>query len=203
MIRLISRFMERRLVAEEKAHGISLAYLRCMLRAAPAHFFKFLKVMPLAGFRRVLPPEVYHLARIVTARHEGCGSCLQSELYLARMAGTGEHVIQAALMDNPCSLLPNLAEVHLFTQSVLERTEEEDLYRESIVQRYGENGLIELALAIAVGRMFPTVKRALGYSTHCAQGAIRATDDKRSQPCPPPIDPATHPHEHPTGPHQA
>lgn len=177
MMKLIRWVIDQRLLAEEKDHGVSLAYLRCMLRASPAHFFKFLKVMPLAGFRRALPPDVYHLARIVTARHEDCGSCLQMEVHQARKAGVVDDVIRASIENNPCALPSNLAEVHLFTQALLEHTGEEDLYRQSILQRYGENGLIELAIAIAVCRMFPTVKRALGYSSHCAQVTIKSCHD--------------------------
>lgn len=34
--------------------------------------------------------------------------------------------------------------------------------------RYGEEGLVELALGIAAARVFPVTKRAFGYATSCA-----------------------------------
>ena len=40
--------------------------------------------------------------------------------------------------------------------------------RERVRERYGEEGLVELALGIAAARVFPVVKRALGYATSCA-----------------------------------
>jgi hypothetical protein len=40
--------------------------------------------------------------------------------------------------------------------------------RESLRARLGEEALIELSFAIAAARVFPTVKRGLGYATSCA-----------------------------------
>jgi hypothetical protein len=87
MISVTRWFGEKRLRAIEHDQGSPLSYLRQMLRVSPAHFLTFIKIMPLARFRRALPPEAYHLARIVTARHEHGGTCLQMEIRLAQQAG--------------------------------------------------------------------------------------------------------------------
>ena len=49
-------------------------------------FLAFVKLMPLAKYRRKLPAGPYHVARIVAARHEDCGPCVQIEVDLARSA---------------------------------------------------------------------------------------------------------------------
>lgn len=167
MTRVIRWFLERRLRATEREQGISLAYLRCILRVSLPHFLTFMKVMPLARFRRALPAEVYHLARIVTARHEHCGSCLQTEIHLAKQDGVSAAVIQTVIEGNPCALPPNLSEVYFFTETVVTGNGEEDAWREAIFRRYGDIGLVELSLAIAVCRLFPTVNRAMGYAVPC------------------------------------
>ena len=46
-------------------------------------------------------------------------------------------------------------------------TGDEDELRETLRQRYGERGLIELAYAIASSQIPPTVKRCLGYARSC------------------------------------
>jgi hypothetical protein len=53
------------------------------------------------------------------------------------------------------------------------RNGEEDSLRECIRQRYGDEGLIEMALAIASCRAFPVTKRALGYAVSCSKTAVR------------------------------
>lgn len=40
-------------------------------------------------------------------------------------------------------------------------------------ERYGEEGLVELALAIASARVFPVTKRALGYALSCSKVEVR------------------------------
>jgi hypothetical protein len=65
-----------------------------------------------------------------------------------------------------------LSEVYRFTRAVVERTGEEAEVRESLRARYGEDGLVEFALAIASCRVFPITKRALGYTARCEQVQI-------------------------------
>ncbi|MBU6435448.1 MAG: carboxymuconolactone decarboxylase family protein, partial [Nitrospirae bacterium] len=88
-----------------------------MLRVSLPHFLKFIKIMPLARFRRALPPETYHVARIATARHEDCGTCLQMEIQLAKQAGVRVPLLHAVLDESPCSLPPELAEVYFFAEA--------------------------------------------------------------------------------------
>jgi hypothetical protein len=70
--------------------------------------------------------------------------------------------------NHPQDLTPELADVYRFTSAVVELTGEEEPLRQRIRERYGEEGLVELALGIAAARMFPVTKRALGYATSCA-----------------------------------
>jgi hypothetical protein len=51
--------------------------------------------------------------------------------------------------------------------TVSENVDPTDL-RERIRARHGDEGLVELALAIAAARVIPTTKRALGYATSCS-----------------------------------
>jgi len=138
MISVTRWFGERRLRAIEHDQGSPLSYLRQMLRVSPAHFFTFIKIMPLARFRRTLPPEAYHLARIVTARHEHGGTCLQMEIRLAQLAGLRLPLLHAVLDESPCALPPELAEVYFFAETVARGSGEEDHWREAIMRRYGE-----------------------------------------------------------------
>ncbi|MBS0159754.1 MAG: hypothetical protein JSS26_14350 [Nitrospira sp.] len=168
MISVTRWFGEKRLRAIEHDQGSPLSYLRQMLRVSPAHFFTFIKIMPLATFRRALPPEAYHLARIVTARHEHGGTYLQMEIRLAQQAGVRPPHIHAVLNESPCALPPDLAEVYFFAETVARGSGEEDHWREAIMRRYGEVGLIELAQAISIARLFPTVMHVMGCAAHGA-----------------------------------
>ena len=58
-------------------------------------------------------------------------------------------------------------------RSVVEATGDEAKLRESLREQYGDEALVELAMGIARARVFPTVKRALGYATSCALVEVR------------------------------
>ena len=158
-----------RLDAEERhLGGVSIDYLRHIARTSLPAFFKFALFTPLAKHRRKLPPDAYHVARLVATQHEDCGTCVQIEVNLARRAGVRAEVLRAAVKGLPGELPAELADVYRFALSVVEAKGAEGEWRERVRAHYGEEALVEMALAIAAARVFPTTKRALGYATSCA-----------------------------------
>ena len=147
--------INKRLDAAEKNVGVSFEYARHVLRVSLRAFLKFTKVLPLAEYRRAIPPEPFYAARVVAMRHDDCGECVQITVNQASALAPGGA--------RPCGPWSSWS-----LPAVVSASGEEDALRERIRQRYGEEALVELALAIAVGRIFPTTKRALGYSRSCA-----------------------------------
>ena len=169
---MIRRLISRKLDSAESELGASLDYLRHILRISLPAFFKFTKIMPLANYRKLLPPGPYHVARLVATRDEDCGTCLQIEVHQARKAGLAPEHLRSAVAGRPEELPEELADVYCFTEAVVTASYTEGELRQRLRSRYGEEGLIELAYAIAACRIFPVTKRALGYATSCANVEI-------------------------------
>jgi alkylhydroperoxidase family enzyme len=148
-------------------------YMRHMLSVSLRAFLKFTKLLPVAEYRRVLPIEPFHVARLVAVRDEDCGSCLQIEINLAKRDKVKPQIIRATVAGKPDDMPEQLADVYRFAKAVVRRSGDEDLYRERIRELYGEEGLVELAMAIAICRVFPTTKRALGYAQSCSVVPVR------------------------------
>jgi alkylhydroperoxidase family enzyme len=165
---MLRSFILKRLDLAEKQLGASLDYLRHILNTSFAAFVKFALFMPLAAHRRRLPAEPYHVARLVATKHEDCGTCVQIVVTAARDERVSADIVRAVLAGRAEALAPELADVYHFTRAVLAASGEEGDARERLRARYGEEGLVELALGIASARVFPTTKRALGYATSCA-----------------------------------
>jgi alkylhydroperoxidase family enzyme len=165
---MLNQLILKRLDTEERKLGASLDYLRRIMRASLAAFFKFSLFTPMSNHRKALAAAPYHVARLVATRHEDCGTCVQIAVNLARRDGVEAETLRAVLNRRPESLSPQLADVYHFTQSVVEASGEEENYRERLEKLYGERGMVELALAIASARVYPTVKRALGYAKSCS-----------------------------------
>ena len=142
-------------------------------RASLRAFFKFGKFLAVDEYRRVLPAGPCYVARIVAIRHEDCGTCVQIAVNQAKKAGVPATVVQAVLDGQPDRLPDELAEAYRFAEAVVTQSGEEDALRERIRSRHGDEGLVEMALAIASCRVFPITKRALGYAVSCSAVAVR------------------------------
>ena len=164
---MIQWLIMRRLAAEEKKLGVSLDYLRHIARTSLVAFFKFGMIMPLATHRRSLPAAPYYVARLVAAQHEDCGTCVQIEVNLARQDGVPPEVLRAVIEGRPEELPVELRDVHAFARAVVEINGEEDVLRRKVRGHYREEGLVEMSLAIAAARVFPTTKRGLDYVRSC------------------------------------
>lgn len=164
---MLRGFALRSIAAAERDLGAPLDYLRHIAGTSLPAFVKFSLFTPLARHRKTLPAEPYHLARIAATRLEDCGTCVQIEVNTALRQGVDRTLVQAAVEGRAHDLPADLADVIRFAETVAMQADDADL-RESIRARYGEEGLVELALGIASARVFPTTKRALGYAQSCS-----------------------------------
>jgi alkylhydroperoxidase family enzyme len=170
---MLRRLILARIAAAEKALGVPLDYCRFILRVSLRASFKFAKFLAVDEYRRVLPPGPCYVARIVATRHEDCGTCVQIAVNQAKKAGMPVEQLRAVLDGKLDDLPEELRDAYGFAAAVLTPNGEEDALRERIRLKYGDEGLIEMALAIATCRVFPTIKRTLGYTASRSAIAVR------------------------------
>ncbi|HET6324079.1 MAG TPA: hypothetical protein VFG04_05220 [Planctomycetaceae bacterium] len=164
---LIQRFIFSRLDAFEKYSRVSADYCRWMANVSPRVFFKFGKLGKLAHYRHALPADASAVAHLVAARSEDCGPCVQISVNFALHDGVSKDIVRAVLDRQPDRLPPKLADVYRFADSVVSGGDD-DALRERVRSHYGDEALIEMGLAMAVGRTFPVVKRTIGYAKSCS-----------------------------------
>jgi hypothetical protein len=160
--------IRRRLDAEERKLGESVDYIRHVVDVSPAAFLRFCSILPFANSRKVLPKDAWFVAQIVAAQDEDCGTCVQIVVNLARQNGVEPALLRAVLAGNCHEMPPEMADVFQFTKAIVTATGDEGPLRETLRERYGERGLIELSYAIASSRIPPIVKRSLGYAKSCS-----------------------------------
>jgi alkylhydroperoxidase family enzyme len=170
---MIKWLIQKRLDAAERELGQPVDYVRHILGVSLGAFLKFTNFLSVSNYRRVLPVELYHIARIVATRDEDCGTCVQIEVNLAKKDGLPLDQLRLVLDRKPEALPEDLADVYRFAEAVVTASGDEREFRERIRARHGERALVELSLAIASCRTFPIIKRALGYATRCALVEIK------------------------------
>lgn len=173
---MIRTLAGKRLDAAERELGESHDYMRHILNTSLRAFLRFAKIFPISDYRRGLPADAYHVARIVAARDEDCGTCVQVEVNLGIRSKVEPGILQAVIDRRPDQLPANLRTVYEFVEVLMEKTGADNELRESVRQEYGEEGLVELALAIGASRFLPSVKRTLGYGTACSLVEVKVSD---------------------------
>lgn len=165
MIRWLFR---RKINDAEKFLGVPAEDARYILRYSVKALIAYSGLQKVSRYHGTLPAEVYYAAKFGAYRQEDCGSCLQITVNLARKDGVATERIRD-LLDGRVEALPEpLREVFQFAEQQANRVDNPEL-RERLRQRYGDHGLITLALAITSAGTYPTMKRVLGFTTTCSK----------------------------------
>lgn len=162
----------RMLRAMSKRYGYDTSYLEMMLKESPPAFFKFAPVMKAAGHREVIPVDASFAAKLVGALAEDCGPCTQLVVDMALEAGMPKDQIEAVLRRDPRAMNDATVLGYRFADAVVRRSQDDGEYRDAVRAEWGEKGVIDLTLALQMGRMFPMVKAGLGYAKECRRVTV-------------------------------
>jgi hypothetical protein len=162
----------RTLRAFAKRYGYDVSYLEMMLNVSPSAFFKFAPLMKAAAHRESVPADASFAAKIVGALAEDCGPCTQLVVDMALEAGMAKDQIEAVLRRDPRAMNEATTLGFRFADTVVRRAAEEDEFRDAVRDQWGQKGVIDLTLALQMGRMFPMVKAGLGYAKECRRVTV-------------------------------
>ena len=171
---MIRWIIQKKIDSIERQYGVSMEYVRYTLKHSLPSFLKFAKMLGVSQCRRALPVVPYHVARIVAARHADCGPCVQFEIGDAKKAGVPSEILAIVVDGQPELLHEDAAAAYRFVEAVIMQDSGLDNLRASIVDRFGDAGLIELSMAIGACWFFPLYKRGLGFSASCSESNIMA-----------------------------
>lgn len=169
-VSMLKRFLERAIATEERKLGASLDYLREIAAVSTSGFIKVALLTLFTRHRKRLPRTAHHLAKVAVTRVADCGSSVQMAVNLALADGVPTNYIRAALAQEGARVedLPAaLREVCEYARTVAEGWDNPEL-REMLRNRYGTEGVTELAFAIAGAQVDPTLKRAMGHGQRCS-----------------------------------
>jgi hypothetical protein len=167
-----SFFARRVLRAFSKRYHYDVSYLSYMLKESPRAFFKFARLAKASSHREAVPIEASFAAKISGAMAEDCGPCAQLAVDMALEAGMAQDQIEAVVRRDANAMNVDTALGFGFAQTVLHRSDDRDRQREAVRERWGDKGVIDLAMALQMGRLFPMMKLALGYARECRRVSV-------------------------------
>lgn len=165
----------------ERRWSYDAGYMRHMLRASLASFLKFGLVAGMVD-AKAAPAAALAAAKLVGTLAEDCGPCTQIVVDMAAAEGVDPAVLRGVLAGDEAAMGPDAALAWRFARASLARDlDAADPLREEIVARWHDRGLVAISLALTTGRMYPTLKYALGYGKACSKVMV----DGRSTPVAP------------------
>jgi hypothetical protein len=171
--KIMRSFFARRLLRRFNQHyGYDTSYLDMLLRESPAAFFKFAPLMKASRHREVVPVEAGFAAGLVGAKAEDCGPCAQLVVDMALEAGIPKDQIEAVVRRDARAMNDSTVLAFRFADAIVRRSPDQDEHRDAVRAQWGEKGVIDLAFALQMGRMYPMMKAALGYAKECRRISV-------------------------------
>lgn len=146
----------------EQHYHYDASFLKAMRRETPDAFAAYCHFAVMGRFTGDLPPEIIFVAKIAAMMTEDCGPCTQLNVRMAREAGVSPDILRAVL-GRGGDLPDDLEQVRRYATGVATNQLEDGLL-ETLRERHGNAGLAELGVAIASARVYPCLKRAMGYA---------------------------------------
>ena len=166
---MLRAFLHAQIRKMERTWTYDARYLHEMIDASPVSAAKFGIVTGLVN-RRDAPGEALVAAGVVGTLAEDCGPCTQICIDMAAAQGVPKPVQRAILAGDEQAMGADAALGYRFARAALERRmDEADAVREAVVRRWGQKGLVALALALTTARIYPTVKYAMGHGKTCSK----------------------------------
>jgi hypothetical protein len=171
MLTAIGTWFARKKIEEfESAYNYDMSYAREMLEANFPAFRGFASVVKLSGVTTATPADAMFAAKIATTMAEDCGPCAQLTVTMAEREGIDAKTLRAIVAGDVAAMPEGAALGYRFAKATLAHDLVAlDRLRAEIERKWGKGSPSELALAIAISRVFPTIKYALGHGHACQQ----------------------------------
>jgi hypothetical protein len=166
---MLKMFLARWIDGFERTFNYDASYMRHVLRVYTGSLFRFAMGTQMAD-RRAAPMEAMFAAGLVGTLAEDCGPCVQVGVDIAASQGMDPAVMRAVIAGDIQAMGEAASLGYRFAQASLARDMEAcDPLRDEIVRRWGDKGLVAIALTLVQSRMYPTLKYALGYGKTCSR----------------------------------
>jgi hypothetical protein len=171
---MLKWLIRRRLAAFERKYGYDAGYMHELLDTDFTAFRYFGKAISGGQYQGALPRDAWYAAKLATMQHDDCGPCAQLSIDMALEAGVPAAGLRAAARRDPDAMPADMALAWRYADATLRHDPAADELREQALARWGTKAVAALALAITLGRLYPTLKYAMGHGKSCQQ--LRVSD---------------------------
>ena len=166
---MFKSLLHNRVRPMERHYGYDAGYVHEMIDASPSAALKFVMAQMISSHREDVPKDAWYAAKLAAALSEDCGPCTQLCVNMATEAGMEPAKIAHLLRGDIEAAGPDAALGFRYGIAVATNSDEVMSLVERARARYGERGLVSLALVVTGARMYPALKRGLGHGMMCSK----------------------------------
>ncbi len=164
---MLKKIMSALIRRSENQFGVKFEYIHKIAQTDLGLLFRYNRIFGFINPNKKVPPLAYHAARLRGALAADCGTCVETEIKLAKLANIDSDVISELLSGQLDKLSPEIAAVVSLSDAVTRERRDEPAAREIIKSTWGDAGVIELGFAMNGAALLPGIKRSMGYSGSC------------------------------------
>ena len=162
------RFLARRAIKAFGArYGYDVSYLMYLVQTAPGMLFRFAPVSKLAAYRVRAPAAAIYAAKIVGAMQEDCGPCAQLAVDMALEEGVSPLTLKAISTGKVEQLDQQTRTAYEFAKAIVLDDASISEWRDKVHASWGDAGVVDMGFAVQIGRVFPMIKKGLGFGSAC------------------------------------
>jgi hypothetical protein len=144
-----------------------MGYAHAMLDTSWRAFTHYVLTGAAAAHRGRVPLDAWYATKIVAARVEDCGPCVQLVMNMAEADGVSAAVRHAVWDRDAAAMSEDVRLAWRYAEAAVSRAPDIGEWCEAIERRWGRKGLTSLALSMTSSRTFPALKYALGHGQAC------------------------------------
>jgi len=163
--------IQRQLSFFQEKYQYDVSYLEALLGASKEAFDSFWGNSGMSQFRSSLPVNAHYTAKIAALQGEDCGACTQLNVRMALEAGADKEVLRT-LLERPEELPQELRDIRDHALSITSSQAPDHDRIGRLREAYGAEGLAEIAIAVTGSRLWPSMKRALGFDGVCQKVTV-------------------------------
>ena len=164
---MFGKLMRKAIERTARSSGQDPAYTLAFYDASPKSLMAVGRFAGLLKHRECVSAEAHFAAQITGALQEGCGSCVQIHIDMARSEGVADALIETIVTGEVERLPPDPSLAVRFARAIGTHSDDEMAAREAVRQRWGDKGVADLAMATQVSRFLSMIKAGMGHATAC------------------------------------
>jgi hypothetical protein len=166
---MLKSWIHKQIGKLESGYGYDAGYLHGIVDVSTVAAIKFRLFQRFAHHHDQMPRDLGFAARIAATIGEDCGPCAQLSVDMALKAGVPAAMIAALLRGDLAAAGDEAALGFRYGAAIAGHSPDVVMLAEEIERHYGKRALVSLAFNVAGVRVYPALKRGLGYGATCTR----------------------------------